>query len=155
MIRVFDMTISQKCQYAVRAILELAKGFGKGPIKVGHIAARQDIPPRFLEGILNELRQGGFVQSQRGAQGGYMLMMRPDEISVGQIIRFVDGPLDPVACISNKKGAGCPLMARCALVDLWTRARQALEEGYDGTTFEELARKEADLDRSRIHDYCI
>ena len=75
------MTISQKCQYAVRAILELARSFGKGPIKVARIAARQDIPPRFLEAILNELRQGGFVQSLRGAQGGYLLLIPPDQIT--------------------------------------------------------------------------
>lgn len=149
------MNISQKCQYAVRSILELAKNQGQGPMAIAEIASRQAIPPRFLENILNELRQGGYVESRRGVQGGYLLTLSPRDITVGQIIRFVDGSLEPVKCISNQKGPSCPLRQQCALVNLWIRAKNALEEVYDGTTFEDLVLQERTLDRSSLTDYCI
>ena len=76
--------VSQKCQYAIRATFELARRNGRGPIKIGEIAEAQAIPVRFLEVILNQLRQGGFVQSRRGA-GGCYLVRQPEEIKVGEI----------------------------------------------------------------------
>ncbi len=148
------MRISQKCQYAVRAVLELAKRHGAGPVKVGEIARRQAVPPRFLEIILNELRQGGFVRSRRGAAGGYELGGHPREITVGQIIRAVDGPLGPVNCVSEDGASDCPLGRRCALVGLWKRAKDAVEDVYDGTTFQDLAEQERILE-ARAADFVI
>lgn len=149
------MTISQKCQYAVRAILELAKRYGKGPIAISDIAAKQAIPPRFLEIILNELKQGGFVESRRGVQGGYLLVMPPKTVTVGDIIRFVDGPLEPVKCISEKGKPSCPIKGKCALIDLWIEAKKAVEGVYDAATFQDLVEREQALDRSKAADYCI
>jgi len=140
------MRISQKCQYAVRAVLELAKRYGTGPVTVSEIARRQAVPPRFLEIILNELKQGGCVRSRRGAAGGYELGANPREITVGQVIRAVDGPLEPVRCVSEDGASECPLGRRCALVGLWKRAKDAVEEVYDGTTFQDLAEQERVLE---------
>lgn len=148
------MTISQKCQYAVRAILELAKKRGRGPVPIGQVASKQAIPPRFLEIILNEMRQGGFVESRRGVQGGYMLLADPKELTVGQIIRFVDGPFSPVKCLDEAKNS-CPLKTNCALIDLWMRAKQAVENVYDTTTFQTLVEQELAMERKASADYCI
>ncbi len=149
------MTISQKCQYAVRAILELAKQRGNGPVAIGAIAATQVIPPRFLEIILSELKQGGFVESRRGVQGGYMLATNPDDLTVGQIIRFVDGPFDPVKCVGRDGELPCVLREKCALVALWSRAKEAVESVYDGATFQNLVEQEAAIARSMAADFCI
>ena len=124
-------------------------------MSIGKIAATQAIPRRFLEVILNEMRQSGLVQSSRGARGGYQLAKPPGEITVGQIIRFVDGTMEPVKCMTEEEGkSSCPLKARCALVEVWTQAQHAVEQVYDSTTFETLVAREKELQRSEV-DYCI
>ena len=90
------MNVSQKCQYALRAIFELSRHVGKGPLQAAKIAELQSIPPKFLELILAELKHGGFIDSRRGVRGAYLLLERPDILAVGEIIRFVDGPCGPV-----------------------------------------------------------
>ena len=89
------MRVSAKADYAVRAALQLAAA-GDGPVKGETIAEAQDIPLRFLENILAELRHAGLVQSQRGAEGGYWLARKPSEVKIADIIRAVDGPLASV-----------------------------------------------------------
>ena len=148
------MSMSQKCQYAVRATLELAKHYGKGPVSISEIAANQAVPSRFLENILNEMRQGGFVDSRRGVQGGYFLLSDPNALKVGEVIRFVDGPFDPVKCI-GEQSKPCPLKGQCSLIELWIKAKGAVEEVYDGTNFQDLVEKERKLDRAGVVDYCI
>jgi Rrf2 family protein len=88
--------VSAKADYAVRAVLELAGASQDAPVKGEDIARAQDIPPRFLENILSELRQQGVVQSRRGADGGYWLAREPNEITIAEVIRAVDGPLATV-----------------------------------------------------------
>jgi Rrf2 family protein len=149
------MKISKKCQYAVRAILELAKRHGAGPVTIGDIARKQAVPPRFLEIILNEMKQRGFVRSTRGAQGGYELASHPRDLSAGQIIRLVDGPMDPVSCVSGRAARDCPLGDRCALIGLWKRAKEAVEGVYDGTSFQDLVEEEAALEKKAGADFTI
>ncbi|MFB3893676.1 MAG: Rrf2 family transcriptional regulator [Phycisphaerae bacterium] len=149
------MAISQKCQYAVRALLELAKQHGRAVLQTDEIAARQAIPPRFLGNILNELRAAGLVAARRGPRGGFLLACDPRELTVGRVIRLIDGPLDPVRCVKGPEQADCPLKDRCSLVRLWDDAKSAVEAVYDGATFAELARQEAELDRQQTADYCI
>jgi Rrf2 family protein len=84
--------VSAKADYAVRAMVELAAAEG-GPLKAERIAQAQEIPLKFLENIMTDLRQGGLVRSQRGAEGGYWLARPPDEITLAQVIRAVEGPL--------------------------------------------------------------
>lgn len=149
------MNLSQKCQYAIRAILELAKHHGEGPVAISQIAASQAIPQRFLENILNELRPTGLIESRRGIQGGYFLTRDPATISVGEIIRLVEGPLDPVKCIGDRNGPCCPLKNDCSLFHLWTRAKEAVEAVYDNANFQELVAEEKELNRAAVLDYCI
>ena len=131
------MIITQKCQYALRAIYELARHTEEGPLKIGVIAERQGIPVRFLENILNGLKCIGLVDSVRGKDGGYILLRPAGEITVGEIIRHVQGPLGPVECIT-KNDPDCSFMNDCVFRPLWERAKEALETVYDGTTIQDL-----------------
>lgn len=149
------MNLSQKCQYAVRAVLELAKLYGQGPVAISQIAASQAIPQRFLENILNELKPTGLIESRRGIQGGYYLTRDPVTVSVGEVIRLIEGPLDPVRCIGDRNSPCCPLRENCALVQLWSRAKTAVEAVYDGTSFRDLIEQENLLNRSPVIDYSI
>lgn len=85
--------VSAKADYAVRAAVELASGYDSGPIKGEQVADAQDIPVRFLENILGDLRHHGLVESRRGAEGGYWLSRPPGEITLGEVMRAAEGPL--------------------------------------------------------------
>lgn len=132
------MNVSQKSQYALRALLELSKRRGDGPVSSSQIASNQAIPGRFLELILGQLRRGGFVESRRGVHGGYMLAMVPGDITVGKVIEFIDGPISPVDCIKNPRKYNCRFNEGCAFMSLWRRAAEALREVYGATTFQDL-----------------
>ena len=149
------MRVSQKCQYALRAVFELARRHGEGPTSIREIASAQAIPPRFLELILAELRKGGFVQSRRGVHGGYFLARLPRAVSAGEIIRFIDGPVAPVRCVGDRRGADCPLYGECAFMGMWTRARDAVAEVYDTTTFQDLIDAEQTSPAGYATAYCI
>ena len=149
------MGVSQKCQYSLRAVFELAKQQGKGPVKIAHIAKTQAIPTRFLEVILNQLKQAGFVESRRGSAGGYVLTRSPASLSVGEIIRFIEGPLSQVQCISGHGDGHCPLRTECAFLPMWEKAADALSKVYDATTFEYLVEQERLRQRKYIPNYSI
>src|SRR5512132_2397980 len=99
----YRMGVSQRCQYALRAVYELASS-GAGPVKIATIARRQAIPAKLLEAILNEPRRGAFVESLRGNEGGYRLARPAARLTVGDILRFCDGPLLPVRRVKGHKG---------------------------------------------------
>ncbi|MHC4985703.1 MAG: RrF2 family transcriptional regulator [Planctomycetota bacterium] len=147
------MYLSQKCQYSLRALFELAKRHGQGPIRIADVAEAQAIPPRFLELILGELKQAGYVESRRGAAGGYLLAVHPNHLAVGDIIRFVEGPLAPVKCLVDPSGSECPLNGHCAFMGLWDRAAKALADVYDSASLQELIENERT--NNSVADYCI
>ncbi|MGE4285627.1 MAG: Rrf2 family transcriptional regulator [Phycisphaerae bacterium] len=149
------MSLSQKCQYAVRAVLELSKFYGEGPVRIQHIAETQNIPQRFLENILNEMRSTGIVESRRGAKGGYLLKVDPAELSIGQVIRYIDGPLKQVACITSSTSEECELKDNCVLSDIWSQGQKALEEIYDNAMFDQLAAADTKLKETGVLNYCI
>lgn len=138
------MILSQKCQYALRAIYEITRRQGEWPVKSGDIARAMAIPPRFLENILAQLKQGGFIESKRGKEGGYMLADPDRDLTVGEIIRFIQGPLAPVHCMTEGWAGKCPLAENCPFHSMWERAQQALVEVYDQTTFRDLVREHAE-----------
>ena len=131
--------VSQKCQYALRAIFELAQRGTDGHelVKIETVAKAQAIPVRFLENIFNQMRGGGFVSSARGRHGGYRLARDPAGLAVGEIIRFVDGPIGPLAC-AEQPLKPCPLRGQCVFESLWIRARDAMARVYDDTTVADL-----------------
>ncbi len=148
------MNLSQKCQYAVRSVYELAKSHGEGHIRISVIAEKQAIPQRFLENILNELKKTGLVESRRGVQGGYMLTKDPSEITIGKIIRLIDGPLEPVKCVGFKKN-DCPLKDKCPFFNLWADAKRAVEGVYDGATFKHLLDQDVEINCKKALEYSI
>jgi Rrf2 family cysteine metabolism transcriptional repressor len=144
--------VSNKCEYALRAIFELARRSGQDPIKVQDIASAQGIPPRFLEIILVELKNGGFVLSKRGNNGGYILARPPREITVGQVIRLFQGDLDipgQVKALNGTHGGDF------AFSGLWERAQAAIAEVYDRTTFADLLQDELLRGRKWVLNYVI
>lgn len=139
------MGVTQKCQYALRALFELAKREGSGSARAADIAKSQAIPKRFLEVILHQLRQGGFVEATRGKEGGFYLARPARSIIVGEIIRFVDGPIRLVDCSQDKPSFPCPLIGNCVFQELWDDARQALEQVYDTKSLIDLVDMERQL----------
>jgi Rrf2 family transcriptional regulator, cysteine metabolism repressor len=134
--------VAQKTRYALRAMFELAKHQGEGPLRISDIAKRQSIPPRFLEGILNQLRQGGLLRSVRGARGGYEMVEDPKSVTVGDMMRIIEGPIAPTPCVNDDNPEGCPLFGDCVFLPLWKQAAQALADVYDGTSFADLVKME-------------
>ncbi len=135
--------LSQKCQYSIRAVFELAKRNGRGPVKIVEIAEAQAIPLRFLEIILNQLKSAGFVESRRGPAGGYFLAKKPEAIAVGEIVRFVEGPLAPVPCMTGKAAGTCALDGACAFIGMWKRIAEAVSDVYDRVNFQDLVDEDA------------
>ncbi|MBE3132945.1 MAG: Rrf2 family transcriptional regulator [Acidobacteria bacterium] len=147
--------LSQKCQYGLRAVFELARHYGKGPIKIADIAAAQAIPPRFLEVILSQLKQGGFVDSRRGASGGYELKRSPGDLAVGEVIRFIEGPIGPVMCLTGQDQDNCRLRGNCVFLGMWEKAGKAIAQVYDGTTFGGLVEEDRLRKRDYVSSYAI
>src|SRR5215471_7424942 len=123
------MNISVKSEYALLAILDLAMQPPGEPVKIADIARRQKIPQKFLELILASLKHGGFVESRRGAEGGYRLAKPSDQITVGEVLKFVED--------GKKTKRASP----DAFTDLWKRVDAAVSSIVDRTTFAELVRR--------------
>ncbi len=149
------MLISQKCQYALRAIFELAKRNAQEPVKISEIAGAQAIPTQFLEVILSQLRQGRFVASKRGSRGGYFLIRSPSELTVGEVVRFIQGPIGPVECVVDGSRGSCPLYGDCAFLPMWKKVQKAVSDVYDNTTFQDLVDQKEQRDGKSILRYSI
>ena len=130
--------MSQKCEYGLRILLELTSRQGQGPISVSEIAISQAIPQRFLELIIKELREAGVVRSYRGAKGGYTLASDPKDLTIGRIVRLLDGSLNPMDCGPCGGDRPCALQENCVFIDVWRRAEAALGGFYDSVCFAEL-----------------
>ncbi len=134
------MRISARADYAVRAALQLAASPDGGPLKAETIADAQEIPHKFLEGILNDMRRGGLVLSRRGGNGGYRLARPAGEISIADVIRVVDGPLVSV------RGVRPPDLSYTgparSLLPLWVALRSNVREILDGVTLADVAAAE-------------
>lgn len=140
----------------MRAVFELAKRTGQGPTKIAEVAKAQAIPARFLEVILGQLKQAGFVDSQRGNAGGYFLVRAPEELSVGEVVRFVEGPVGPVDCVADKrKTKKCPLYGDCVFLPMWEKVREVVSNVYDNTTFRGLVDEEQERRGAHAPSYSI
>ena len=126
------MNISVKGEYALQAVFDLASQRQGEPVKIADIARRQHIPQKFLELILASLKQGGFVESRRGAEGGYLLARSPESINVGDVLRFVEGPTHGKS--RSRRKTECPFSA------MWHDVDRAVASIVDHTTFADLLR---------------
>ena len=115
------------------------------------------MPTKFLEQILLILRKGGFVKSKRGVNGGFFLARHPKDITVGEVVRFIEGPIEPIACIEGECYKGCKDVASCIFRDVWKEVNNAISIVIDTLTFEELALryKEKNLGVKSIYEYVI
>ena len=135
----------KKSQYAIRALFELAKKKGQGPVKISKIASVQAIPIRFLEVILHQLKGSGIIDSKRGFYGGYYLVKPPDQITVGEILRFLQGDLGGIKCDHCESKDACPFTGNCAFMPMWQEVRDAVADIYDRTTLQDLLNNEKRL----------
>jgi Rrf2 family protein len=139
--------ISLKAQYGLMAIFDLAVQSPGRPVRIADIARRQRIPQKFLEAILAGLKQGGFVESRRGAEGGYLLAMPPDAISVGAVVRYLEG---------SRGGQGRARRAgNDPFADLWRRVDEAFSAVADKTSFADLVRAWKEQQRQYVPNWDI
>ena len=138
------MKLSKKSEYALRALLELTLVHGKATLQRHEIAARQHIPVEFLEQILLALKRAGLLSSRRGMRGGYGLLKSPEEVTLGQVIRVLDGPLAPIGCVSKtayQKCRDCPYTdkPRCTVQHVMGAVRDAIADILDHYTLADFA----------------
>ncbi|MEN3952992.1 Rrf2 family transcriptional regulator [Iodidimonas sp. SYSU 1G8] len=139
--------LSQKAKYALKALLVLAERAPGVPVQVADLSEQGNIPRKFLELIMLELKKHGIVHSQRGKHGGYMLASPPAEISFGAVVRAMDGPLAPIPCASltgYRKCADCRNEKTCAVRIMMRRVRDAAAEILDGTSLADMSIEDLD-----------
>jgi Rrf2 family cysteine metabolism transcriptional repressor len=138
------MKLSKKSEYGLRALLELTLAHGMATLQRQDIAARQHIPIEFLEQILLALKRAGLLSSRRGAKGGYTLIKQPKDISLGHVIRILDGPLAPIGCVSKtayQKCSDCPYAnkTQCPVQHVMGAVRDAIADILDNYSLADFA----------------
>lgn len=131
------MKISTKGRYALRMMIDLAENNTGIPVSLKDVARRQEISDKYLEQIISILNKAGYVKSVRGAQGGYLLKRRPEEYTVGMILRLTEGSLAPVACIEDDEIV-CEKQDACVTSIVWKKINDAVNEVVDNITLQDL-----------------
>ncbi|MCF2642091.1 MAG: Rrf2 family transcriptional regulator [Lachnospiraceae bacterium] len=131
------MKISTKGRYALRLMLDLAVNNTGEPISLKDIAKRENISDKYLEQIISVLNKAGYVKSVRGAQGGYSLRKKPEEYTVGMILRLTEGSLAPVSCLEDGE-VSCEHVDDCVSVIVYRKINDAINEVVDGITLADL-----------------
>jgi Rrf2 family protein len=131
------MKISTKGRYALRLMLDVALHAEEKPVRIKDISARQEISDKYLEQIVSILTKAGFVKSSRGPQGGYKLMRKPENYTVGQILRLIEGSLAPVACMEGDVNE-CTRKEICATLLVWEKLNDAITNVVDNITLADL-----------------
>jgi len=136
--------ISTKGRYGMAAMYDLAENYGQGPISLKSIAQRQKISENYLEQLMSTLRKAGYVKSIRGAQGGYTLSKDPAEISVGDIIRVMEGPIAIVDCLLEQSDeySCCEREGICVTRDVWAKVSNSITLVIDSISLADLCREE-------------
>lgn len=129
--------LSKKAKYGLKAMFYLAKQYGKGPVLISDLAEEEHIPKKFLELILLDLKRNGLLHSKMGKGGGYYLNREPSEITVGQVVRILDGPLAPIPCVSKtayRKCDECDNERTCEIRKIMMQVREASAAILDHTS---------------------
>jgi Rrf2 family protein len=137
------MWITRRTDYATRAVLALALVDDERPRKIQEIATATSTPVSVLEQLMPQLRGAGIVRSERGPGGGYRLNHAPADITLGRVVRMVQGPLAPISCATRHEPEPCPMEVGCALRETWAEVRDATIAILDSKTFAELAERSA------------
>ena len=149
------MNISYKGDYSLKIILDLAFYYPDSLVHIEDLAKRQDIPRKFLEQILLELKKGGFIQSKKGPNGGYYLTKAPKDISLGEIIRFIEGPIHPISCINKNLPQTCSEAGTCAFYPIWNDVSKAISDIIDNINFSQIKEKSIKLKEEQAIMYYI
>ena len=131
------MKISTKGRYALRLMLDIAAHDSGEPVRIKEIASRQEVSAKYLEQIVAILSKAGYVKSIRGPQGGYRLTRKPEEYSLGDILRLTEGSLAPVECLEGESNQ-CPRAGDCITLLFWKKLDKAIREVTEGYTLEDL-----------------
>jgi Rrf2 family protein len=153
------MKLSVRGEYALRALLVLGLNYDQPVVRIQAISEQQNIPKRFLEQILNDLKSAGFVESRRGVAGGYRLARAPEEITLAEVVRHLEGALAPVSCVSLAfyEKCSCPDESRCAIRSVMREARDAVAAIMENVTVADLCERARRLQHEPLHaaDYVI
>jgi Rrf2 family protein len=150
--------VSRKGKYAIRAVLYLAREYGKKPAPVERIASAEGMPRKFLEAIMLDLKVAGVLHSSRGKHGGYTLQKAPSKTTIGRIIRAVEGPIAPVSCVSATAYApcaDCPNEASCSVRLVMLEVQASVSRVIDSKTIEMLLRESESLAPAAAPDFHI
>jgi Rrf2 family protein len=153
------MKLSLRGEYALRALIVLGLREGEEVVRIQTISEQQNIPKRFLEQILNDLKTAGLLESKRGLAGGYRLKMPPEKITLARVIRLIEGPLAPVSCVSENfyERCTCPDETRCGIRSIMREVRDAIVQILEAVTLAQLCERVKQLQGIRDNplDYII
>ena len=135
------MRLSTRGEYGLRTMVELANAYGAGPVPLGQIARSQGISLAYLEQLIAVLRRKGLVDSTRGARGGYQLAVAPEAISVGEVVRALEGPIGLIECVIEGKISRCARQTECTARSAWAKLRDSMTEVLDSITLADLRRR--------------
>lgn len=145
--------LTMKTKYALKALGQLASATPGEPMLIADIAEREDIPRKFLEAILVELKQHGFVRSRKGRGGGYTLAKNPDTVTLAAVIRVIDGPIAPVPCLSRtayRRCDGCKDEATCGIRLMLREAHAASVHVLESVTLADMAQRQKEAARDSL-----
>ncbi len=150
-----SMRLSRRSEYGIRALIDLVRCDGVTPVPLATLAERNNLPPKFLEQIMSTLKHGGIVRTTLGARGGYAMALDPATVSIGRVIRLLDGALAPLPCVSLRfyERCSCPDEATCALRDVMLDVRDVMLAILDQESLARLAARPgtASIDPRGLH----
>ena len=135
------MKLSTKGRYGLRALIDLAQNGGEQPVSITSISTRQDISERYLEQLMSMLKKAGIVRSVRGAGGGYVLVKRLEDISVGDVLRALEGSLEPVDCAGLEPNGGCSFSDSCVTKYVWKKINDSINQTVDEIKLDQLVKE--------------
>jgi Rrf2 family protein len=149
------MRLSRRSEYGLRALIDLVRNDGNGPVALAVLAQRNALPMKFLEQIMATLKHGGIVRTTLGAHGGYAMATDPSTVTIGRVVRLLDGALAPLPCVSLRyySRCSCPDEATCPLRDVMIDVRDAMLAILDYETLAQMAARQghAEIDPRGIH----
>ncbi|MCF6239980.1 MAG: Rrf2 family transcriptional regulator [Bacteroidales bacterium] len=149
------MKISYKCGYSLKVILDLSVHYPDKLLSIKELAVRQDIPKKFLEQILLDLKKGGFVDSRKGPKGGYFLVRTPGDILLGDVIRHIEGTVYPIPCIDPDKPTKCDERISRFFIPIWLDIGNTITKIIDSINFEDLKQRHLESLKKFVSDYQI
>jgi len=144
------MKLSTKGRYGLKAAFDLAMNYGSGSIPLKSIAERQNISENYLEQLISSMRKAGLVKSERGAQGGYQLAKKPSEITVGDVLRVLEGPLGVISeCLQENNANSCPKSDHCITKVVWEKIKDSITKTVDSISLQDMC------DEAKKRESCI